>query len=301
MDLRFYHDGLGQDTFAEQLDGLEVTYEDYEPGFGDAHGIARTHELVLHAYASTPSGPDLAEHTAAMNDPGLLVASPWSIHAAGVFGDWAPVDRTTYIELPVNFSIGQNQLIAQRVTILINQPNAADVVALKQKLRDKTIIIFWGDHGYHLGEKGKWSKHGSLYDTGTRVPLLVYVPGKSGNGKASPRTVEALDIYPTLCELCGLKPPAGIEGHTLKPLLDDAKAKWEHPAYSVAGNPKNLGVAVRTAKYRYAEWAGGKNGAMLIDLAADPNETKNLIDDPNLADVRKELSALAKKHAGGGK
>ncbi len=166
-------------------------------------------------------------------------------------------------------------------------------------LRDNTIIVFWGDHGYHLGEFGKWSKHNSLFESGTRVPLLVAAPGAKGNGAVVPAPVQSLDIYPTLCELCGLKPPIGIEGHSLKPLLDDPKAKWDYPAYSVAGDAKNLGVAVRTANYRYAEWAGGKDGAMLIDLAADPNETRNLIDDPSHAAVRKELSALARNHAKG--
>src|SRR5690606_16527716 len=95
MDLRFWHDGLGQDTHAAQLEGLEITYEDHEPGFGDAHGIARTHELTLRVYGATPAHPDLAAHAAAMNEPPLLVASPGRIRAAGVFGDWAPADRST--------------------------------------------------------------------------------------------------------------------------------------------------------------------------------------------------------------
>src|SRR5262245_33082837 len=159
------------------------------------------------------------------------------------------------------------------------------------KLRDSTVIVFWGDHGYHLGEFGKWAKHGSLFEVGTRVPLIVVAPGAKGNGGVAPKPVQSLDIYPTLCELCGLKPPAGIEGHSLKPLLADTKAKWVHPAYSVAGNAKNLGVAARNARYRYAEWTGPKGGgAMLIDEVADPHETKNLIDDPKLTDVRAELA-----------
>lgn len=95
MDLRFYHDGLGQDSFAEQLEGLETTYEDYEPGFGDPHGIARTHELVLRAHDATPAADVLWEHACALNDPPLLVASPAHLRAAGAFGDWAPVDRST--------------------------------------------------------------------------------------------------------------------------------------------------------------------------------------------------------------
>ncbi|HEX6685606.1 MAG TPA: hypothetical protein VF062_22715 [Candidatus Limnocylindrales bacterium] len=95
MDLRFYHDGLGQDSYAEQLEALEITYEDFEPGFGTPYGIAKTHELVLRAYAATPTGGELAEDAAALNDPPLLVCSPQRLHEAGVFGDWAPADRST--------------------------------------------------------------------------------------------------------------------------------------------------------------------------------------------------------------
>ncbi|TDE89278.1 Tat pathway signal sequence domain protein [Occultella glacieicola] len=95
MDLRFFHDGLGQADYADQLDALEITYEDYEPGYGDAHGIARTHELNLTAVAGTPSSAALAARAAALATPPLLVADPDRLHSAGVFGDWAPVDRST--------------------------------------------------------------------------------------------------------------------------------------------------------------------------------------------------------------
>lgn len=95
MDLRFYHDGLGQDTYDKQLDALEITYEDYEEGFGTPYGVARTHELTLFAYEATPSTPDLAADSAYSVRPALLQASPEHLHAAGVFGDWALVDRST--------------------------------------------------------------------------------------------------------------------------------------------------------------------------------------------------------------
>lgn len=168
-------------------------------------------------------------------------------------------------------------------------------------LRDKTIVLFWGDHGYHLGEMGKWSKHGSLYELGTRVPLIVSAPGAKANGRAVTAPVQSLDLYPTLCELCGLSVPSGLEGHSLTPLLNDPNARWDHPAYSFAGNAKNFGVAVRTARYRYAEWNGGEGGAMLIDEVHDPHETRNLIDDPQYQSVKAELSALAKRFAGNAK
>jgi arylsulfatase A-like enzyme len=165
----------------------------------------------------------------------------------------------------------------------------------RQGLRENTIIIFWGDHGYHLGEKGKWSKHGSLFEVGTRVPLIVCVPKTKQSGTSASKPVQAMDIYPTLCALCGLKPPSGLEGHSLKPLLDDVAASWEHPAFSVFGNAKRLGVAVRTERYRYVEYDGGAAGVMLFDEAADPSESKNLADDPKLAKVREELAALDRK------
>ncbi|WP_158852524.1 exo-rhamnogalacturonan lyase family protein [Saccharothrix deserti] len=95
MDLRFYHDGMGQDTYPEQLEGLEITYEDYEPGFGSPYGIARTTELSFWALAATPTADRFAQLAAAVRTPPLIVAPPAHLHAAGVFGDWSPVDRST--------------------------------------------------------------------------------------------------------------------------------------------------------------------------------------------------------------
>ncbi|MFC0623984.1 exo-rhamnogalacturonan lyase family protein [Kribbella deserti] len=92
MDLRCWHDGMGQDTFEDQLEGLEITYEDYEPGFGDPRGIARTHELTLRAHAATPATDELAEHATMLNSPGLLTASPEWLLAANVFGVWGLPD-----------------------------------------------------------------------------------------------------------------------------------------------------------------------------------------------------------------
>ena len=105
MDVRFYHDGLGQDDFATQLEGLEITYEDYEPGFGDAHGVARTHELTLFAYAATPAIEEVAASVDAVQRPPLLQPTPEHLHAVGVFGDWAPVDRSTPARAEIEDSV----------------------------------------------------------------------------------------------------------------------------------------------------------------------------------------------------
>ncbi|GAA4769903.1 exo-rhamnogalacturonan lyase family protein [Microbacterium gilvum] len=95
MDLRFYHDGLGQDTYAEQLDALEITYEDYEPGFATPYGVARTTELTFWALAATPTNESFSALAGAGALPPLLRAEPAHLHSAGVFGSWAPVDRST--------------------------------------------------------------------------------------------------------------------------------------------------------------------------------------------------------------
>jgi hypothetical protein len=160
-------------------------------------------------------------------------------------------------------------------------------------LRQNTVVVVWGDHGYHLGEKGKWSKHQSLFEVGTRVPFVIAAPGAKGNGKPCPRVVESLGLYPTLCELCGLPTPAGLEGRSLKPLLDDPNGAWDHPAFMVAGNAGKLrGTAVRTDRFRYVEYQTG--GAMLFDEAADPSEMNNLADDPRFARGRAELAGRIK-------
>jgi iduronate 2-sulfatase len=165
-------------------------------------------------------------------------------------------------------------------------------------LRDNTIVVFWGDHGYQLGERGKWSKAGSLFEQGARVPLIIDAPGAAGNGRPSPRVVQSIDIYPTLVELCGLPQPAGLEGRSLVPLLEDPVAPWDHPAYTVWSEDGRTftGVSVRDERWRYAEFDGG-GGAMLFDEDADPQELKNLADDPKYQDVRAKLSKLVREHA----
>jgi arylsulfatase A-like enzyme len=160
------------------------------------------------------------------------------------------------------------------------------------RLREKTVIVFFGDHGYHLGEKGKWSKHNSLYDTGTRVPLIVCAPGASVSGGRCARTVELIDLYPTLAEVCRLPRPAGVEGHSLAPLLKEPAAARAHPAYSVARSRPGLGLSVRTERHRYTQWEGGANGAELYDLESDPLEMSNLAADPAQADTLAAMKAL---------
>ena len=168
------------------------------------------------------------------------------------------------------------------------------------KLRDNTVIVFVADHGYQLGENGKWSKAGSLFEGSTRVPLIIDMPGAKGNGRACTHTVQSLDIYRTLCELAGIEVPAGVEGTSLVPLLNDPRGKWEQPAYSVwSEDGKTIhGTAIRTEQWRYAEYGkDSANGALLFDVHADPMELHNLADDPKHKETRAELSKLVNAYS----
>jgi len=162
-------------------------------------------------------------------------------------------------------------------------------------LKEKTIIVFWSDHGYHVGEHGLWKKQ-SLFENSARVPFIIAAPKQKTPGGASPRTVELLDIYPTLADLAGIDIPAHLEGKSLKPLLDQPDAPWDRPAFTQVWRGNFPGHSVRTERYRYTEWAGGKNGAELYDYENDPQELNNLASDEKHQETVKQLKALISKN-----
>ncbi len=161
----------------------------------------------------------------------------------------------------------------------------------KLGLRNNTIIVFWGDHGWHLSEKGMWAK-GTTFEVSSRGPLLIIDPRMETGGQASPRVVQHLDIYPTLVDLCGLPQPAWLEGTSLTPLLRDPAAPWDRPAYTVQTRNWFLGRSVRTERWRYTEWDGGRRGSMLFNHDRDPHEIHNLAADPAYADTVRQMRKL---------
>jgi uncharacterized sulfatase len=160
-------------------------------------------------------------------------------------------------------------------------------------LADNTIIVFWSDHGYHLGEHGLWFKQ-SCFEESAKSPFIIAVPGLKTAGKVCRRTVELVDIYPTLAELAGLKAPDQLEGFSLARLLKNPKAEWDHPAYTQVQRGKIPGHSVRTEKWRYTEWNFGTAGSELYDEENDPKELNNLSSDPKYASVVSEMKALLK-------
>lgn len=168
-------------------------------------------------------------------------------------------------------------------------------------LRENTIVVFWGDHGFQLGEKGKWSKAGSLWEQGIRVPLFVVDPRAAGNGRACARVVESVDLYPTLVERCGLPPVEGLEGRSLAPLLEDPEAAWDHPAFSIWSEDGEhfTGVSLRTERWHFAEFFGRGAGRMLTEPAVDPDEVVNLAKRPEHAERVAEFSRMVRDYAAG--
>ena len=174
------------------------------------------------------------------------------------------------------------------------------------KLTDNTIVVFWSDHGYHLGEhNGIWQKR-TLFEQGAKAPLIIRNPKAEGKGQPCRRIVEFVDIYPTLTELAGLPTPKQVEGRSLKKLLDNPLTKWNGTAISQVLRPaddrlKNpvMGRSIRTERWRYSEWGEGKFGEELYDHFADPMEFNNLALNPTegnhevIKKLKKELTEKA--------
>src|SRR5204862_7932295 len=136
------------------------------------------------------------------------------------------------------------------------------------KLPGHPIVVFLSDHGYHLYEHGLWQKT-TLFEECARVPFVIAGPGVKG-GAVSRRTVELLDLHPTLADLCGLPIPPGVDGVSLKPPIANPDAPWDRPAFTQVFRPLTLsftppavGYSVRDERYRYTEWNAGRAGAEL--------------------------------------
>ncbi|HEX4130343.1 MAG TPA: sulfatase [Pirellulales bacterium] len=174
-------------------------------------------------------------------------------------------------------------------------------------LADNTIIVFTSDHGYHLGEHGLWQKM-SIFEESARVPLLVVAPGVTGKGTVAKSPVGHIDLYPTLAELCGIEPPANLQGQSLVPMLKDpsqAGRGWslsqvtrghggagraqKKPEIGAQGR-QFFGYSLRTPRWRYTEWDEGREGRELYDHDADPHELTNLADESAHASTVAELS-----------
>ncbi len=163
-------------------------------------------------------------------------------------------------------------------------------------VRDNTIVVLWGDHGYQLGEHGLWNKH-TNFEVATRSPLIISAPGVTKVSKRTDALVELVDVYPTLIQLAGLPMQQGLEGTSLVPLLHSPKMNWKRAVFSQYPRGRVMGYSIRTDRYRYTEWSEqGKVpvGVELYDHRVDPAENVNIANLPEKKAIIAELSRQLK-------
>lgn len=216
-------------------------------------------------------------------------------------GELANIPQAALWTNPPHFGVGaqaQREAIqAYYASISFLDANVGRLLDALDRLNlsNNTIIIFWSDHGYLLGQRGQWMKQ-SLSEGSARNPLIIAGPG-AANGRSSGRTVELVDIYPTLADLCGLADtPKNLAGRSLRPLLKNPNARWDKPATTQvrrgAGQDTFMGYSARNERWRYTEWDEGRRGVELYDEVNDPRETRNLANDPKYQKIAATMKKL---------
>lgn len=146
-------------------------------------------------------------------------------------------------------------------------------------LSKNTIVVVWGDHGWHLGDNGVWGKH-TLHERALRSALIIRTPDMKAPGKTTDAVVETVDLFPSLAELADLTAPRNLSGHSIVPLLKNPDSTWPNSAHSFWRNSGNTGQSIRTDRYRLTRWINDKTKEIaqveLYDHQTDPLETRNL-------------------------
>ncbi len=196
-------------------------------------------------------------------------------------------ELSNYLPVPlsgeVDKDLGQQLIHGYYASVSFVDQQIGQVLAAveAQGLAENTIIVLWGDHGFHLGDHGYWTKH-TNYEQANRIPLLIVAPGVTAPGAVTRQLAESVDLYPTLCELAGFEPPTtaqSLDGRSLVPVLRDPTVRVRDHAYHVYPNAK-LGRAIRTERYRLVQWQtlNQPNEASQIELydyETDPHERRN--------------------------
>lgn len=235
-----------------------------------------------------------------------IQATPFSPEEMHIAPEWAYITRTPNYGMTVNEC--RQAIRAYYAAASFLDSNVGRVLNALQRLglTENTTIVFWADHGWQLGEHGQWEKQ-TLFEPAARVPLMIGGAGVEAKGQACPRTVEHLDLYPTLAELCGLQgTPSNLHGQSLVPLLSNPNAAWDHPAITQIYRPGNypppwgwpniplkgiMGYSLRTERYRYTFWKEGSEGEELYDYQTDPRELRNLANDSRTTALKAKLRA----------
>ncbi|MBN2473796.1 MAG: sulfatase [Pirellulales bacterium] len=222
-----------------------------------------------------------------------------ALHQSGEFRAYSDVPA----EGPFPEPLLRDTLRAYRACVSYVDAQVGRILAELDRLglRNNTVVVLWGDHGWHLGEQDLWGKM-TNFEIATRVPMIISAPGQSNTGARTDGLTEFVDIYPTLCELCGLPVPDRLEGTSLVPLMNDPGQKWKAAAFSQYPRPghypaedhiRQMGYSMRTDRYRYTEWRDHKTGEVLArelyDYETDPQGNDNVAGEAGYATLVERL------------
>lgn len=203
---------------------------------------------------------------------------PSGINMAKPQGDHAAVIRSGQWAKAVQAYLATISFLDDQVGRLLDGLDASP-------RKDKTLIVWWTDHGWHLGEKEHWRKF-ALWEEATRTDFAIIAPGTGKPGQKCAAPVDYMSVYPTLCALTGLPVPEHVKGPSLLPLLQDPQAAWPHLSICTHGRGNH---AVRDTRWRYIRYANGEEE--LYDHDADPYEHTNLASDPTHTAQKTRLAA----------
>ena len=233
---------------------------------------------------------------------GIENASGYSIHNGKEFRGYSGIPKEGDIadEIQIEAIHGYyacTSFIDAQVGLLLDELDRLD-------LTKNTIIVLWGDHGFHLGDHQMWGKHSTL-EHAARVPLVICpIAGTSGTATGKTNSpVELTDIFPTLCDYAAIETPTPITGRSLVPLIDGTQQRIRGGALTVFKSNGCTGYSYRTERYRLTQWVHNKKIKVmtreLYDYKTDPLETKNLAEDPNHADLCHQIAELLRSDSQG--
>jgi iduronate 2-sulfatase len=285
-----YHDGSLADMAVEKLKELKSKGQPFflAVGFLKPHLPFNSPKKYWDVY--DPQQLELADNPFRPKD-----APPFAVTDFGELRNYFGVPASG----PVPDELARKLIHAYRAATSFTDANIGRVLTELDRLglRDNTIVVLWGDHGWKLGEHASWCKHSNT-ENDTNAPLIIAAPKMKAAGKATSALVEFVDIYPTLCDLTSLPKPEHLQGVSMRPLLDDPARPWKTAAFSqyprTFEGKQLMGYAMRTERYRYVEWRVRNSRDIvaqeLYDHSADPSENQNLTNLPENKDLLAKLS-----------
>jgi arylsulfatase A-like enzyme len=281
-----YHDGKDADAAIRELARLKGDPFFMALGFHKPHLPFNAPKRYWDMYG--PEDIALAE-----NDAPPEGVTPFSLTNFGELRGYFGIPA----EGPVPDDIARKLVHGYRACVSYMDAQVGRVLDAVEELglTDDTVVMLWGDHGWKLGEHGSWCKH-TNFEIDTRAPLIVRAPERQAPGHRTSALVEFVDMYPTLCDLCGISTPSHLEGTSFAPLLNDSNGAWKTAAFSQYPRRRVMGYTVKTARYRYTEWqdkrGGGVRARELYDHRKDAAENANVAEHADYADAVARMSVV---------